>query len=236
MNDPVICFMPAAGRSERFRAAGYETPKPLLRVQYEGVTRQMYQHVMSRSKASRIGILVALPSEFPQTISQVHTILQMFDHLGDGWIEGDYSVALIDCDMLIHEEDLTRTIDLLHTTDYEALVLGIPVQNGRMSYVEQMVPSGPVYRTTQFIDGDGPGIAVASVRVFRSAAKLRHLAKCCHMRYGPMASMSKLYRLEPPWIPVGINMARQPVINWGTPELLLASGASIVEEDNECKL
>lgn len=225
-SEPLI-IIPAAGESSRFKAEGYHTPKPFLRIRKaDGTTDYMLRHVLR-----------TLPPGV-----EVHVIVRRDMAVPEGsfggaefvYIEGTHShpetvlyglpydkrrILCLDCDMLLTPPDVATILDdQLH----DAVVGVTNSWNPGLARVDS-VEHPRVF-------ADLPQISpwsIISARSFLDARKLHiALTNAISQRAGwPAPTMSHVLNLYP-----GVKRAvvLSEFTDWGTPEAVRQSGAVIL--------
>lgn len=216
----VTILIPAAGRSSRFRALGFDLPKPVLRVIYQKQCRTMVGHVLAqipRDYTVMIGLPagIDLPDEergpnvtvvsIVDSASHLDTVRQMVDLL-----PLHRSFVCIDCDTLFPVDVFLR--DVAKKTGVDAVV-GITENpdtgmartgwvKGRLHYEEP--PS-----TLPF--------GIVSARYFTRAMDFLAFARRAH-------TFSNVLNAAGETSTVRINHW----LDWGTPEKLLKNKGMIL--------
>jgi molybdopterin-guanine dinucleotide biosynthesis protein A len=216
-----LAIILAGGGSERFRTNGHTTPKPLLNVEFNGVTRSMIEHVAATVPGELVQVW-ALPDWCPcppgvpkvnikDSVSQVDTLIQTLRKFP----LHEQSVLLLDCDTVLDPRDLLRVWRSATEHAYRSSVAVTRSDDPNMSRVDS-VPFPSRFVEKQLISPWG----IVSARAFSNAECLR-LVTSPH--FVDLAQVLNAYpgerhavELERPWL------------DWGTPERLERTGARIV--------
>lgn len=228
MSDHLWVVIPAAGKSKRFQDAGYMTPKPLLKVKLGGKTQTMLEHVVDSIPPYMKDIVIAVPAgvDHPlntaykvieETVGQADTILQALSDL-----PAQDRVLILDCDMILHTEDLERMVRLLEV--YDATIAVTRTFDPNASRVDT-IPFPTKFAEKEPISEWG----IVGARAFKSIGDLvtalnYTMVYCDHTGVEPYLSMAinsypgSKYALE-----------IMDFYDLGTPERLRESGAQICE-------
>lgn len=223
-------IIPAAGKSQRFRDAGYETPKSLLRLESpSGAILPMVTHVRLTIDPSfdPRRILVGLPMDYTtedsmnfigieHTLGQADSIYQMIQNLPQ-----EDSVLVLDCDMLLRSPDINRLIEMLGVYDVSIAVAKTFDPNS--SRIDQ------IPYPTRFVEKEPISeYGIVGARAFKNIGLLSKALKRTIERYKALA--------QEPYLSVAINhypgtKFAHVVTNFvdlGTPERIKAAGWRIV--------
>jgi len=223
----ILAYIPAAGESQRYRAAGYSIPKPWLNIRYHEMTARMVEHVRYRFPINThtvVGVqpkyMDLVPKELnpfpiPQTIGQADTVYRFVKHCHSG-----KSIIIADCDMLLLTADISRMIRYLEF--YDVVIAVTQTFDPNASRVDQ-VPHPQLVIEKEPISEWG----IVGVRVFRDVSILTSalevtLEECKAGGIEPYLSMAINHY-------PGLKFAHivHDFVDWGTPDRLLASGATI---------
>lgn len=216
-------LIPAAGRSERFREAGYETPKPFLGVSYKGVETTMLGHVL-RSLPND-DYLIGVPSGYddganrvviPHSRGQADTLLQLARHCQE-----DGPVLIVNSDVVFRTSELDYLFRVLSFYDGSLLVQN--ASNPAMSYVDR-VPHPTRFAEKERISDWG----ISGAWAHRSVFALRDALEKVVSDAGP----------GEPYLSHALNLVKGDwyareiapsidMVDWNTPMALKASGAEI---------
>lgn len=145
-------LIPAAGRSERFAAAGWKTPKPRLIVDHKLLEpgRLMVEHVLNSVPSLDWPRLVALPNlerasrmmvenprlhimEVTKTRGQADTIRQMLRWIPASQLD-DTAVVVLNCDVVFLDPRLIADLVEQIERGFVASILVTESRNPAMSY------------------------------------------------------------------------------------------------------
>jgi hypothetical protein len=221
-------LIPAAGSSERWRAAGFEKPKALLSVRLGGLTMPMWQHVGIAASLLSQHTLVGLPPDCDtwgnditegilvgRTRGQAETVLKMLRI-----VPRTMRVLVLDCDTLLQTSDLEYMC-----SRQEQLIVAVTRSNDPNMSRPDRVPNAQKFVEKQQISEWG----VVGARLFRSA---HDLANALHWSIAEDARLGREpYLTGAMNLLLGTNHCHDVEgrwIDWGTPERLRASGAEVV--------
>lgn len=221
----------AAGKSQRFVAAGYTVPKPFLPIVWRGITRLMIIHVINSIPEQFTKLIVAVPPghekeiEFhtpsPQCIEvegtkgPAHTLQRVLHRLPD--IE---STLVMDSDVLNYHLDLFGL-----TKESVCSVLVSPSTDPSYSYVNKLGYFDNIVEKE-----------VISEHAVRGAYYIPRL----HMSEFMAVLDNVVEEEDEPYIShvfnsmQGLKYALQTTympIDWGTPEAVRMSGARIISKE-----
>lgn len=226
-------LIPAAGRSERFLAAGHELPKPLLRVRHAGRTDTMIGHVLRELHYDHAPIVACLTPYVRQfrnavahqcnvigvdeTVGQAHTVLQALERCG---ARPDDGVVTVDCDVVLPHQVSYHVVYRLRN-DEDNVVFAVTDRAGPdTSKIDNLIEPTrvkerePAWRWS-----------VMGQRGVRRAVDLETgLREAMNREIGQPSLSDALQHVPVPWCAV---LATQ-FMDWGTPESLAASGAELV--------
>lgn len=207
----------AAGESRRFQMVGYETPKPLLVVEFQGERRFMVEWVAMYARPVVDEIVIGLPEhrlsreitggEEMSTNSHAETVRNLVHAIPDG-----DQVIVFDCDLLLETRHMRRVKDKLHVAGVSVAV-GSGVVDGFSS--ADAAPWAARFREPN--DGLST-LPVLGMRAFRRADELTWALE------DQISMTGVVNALPPPYAAVLVDRW----IDWGTPSALDASGARIV--------
>ncbi len=224
--------IPAAGKSQRFFNAGYTTPKPLLKIRnnQNDLVGTMLEHVYCTIPSGFVDITVGLPDTYSgpelvlveyrkieSTLGQADTVYQLIKDLPE-----DDRVLVLDCDVLLHEDDIRGVVGALEVADLSVAVTETFDPNASrvdvIPYPTRFVEKEPI-----------SSWGIVSARAFRHAALLKDalettLEECKKSGEEPYLSMALNHY---PGMKYAYKIDRFQ--DWGTPERLHESGAEIVE-------
>lgn len=230
-------LIPAAGRSQRYVQQGYSTPKPLLEVEHLGTRARMITHV--ENWLGRRADLVGFPPGNHQnpdfkgryagivSDSQIETISLMLASVDRGVLDGP--VILADCDLLVDKQDL-EAIEEVITMPGGPEIAVLTSDKKLPGFSRALVDRGRGVAGFVGPDFEISGLgyeahSVCSLRGFRSGHMLRRSVNWAIARgFDVTMLMDKLSPL------VCMVPARGAIIDWGTPDALVKSGARILEE------
>lgn len=225
MSDRLWTLIPAAGESRRFKEAGYEIPKPLLKLQSpEGVLKTMLGHVVcSLPNTMRDNVVVALkegmsnPTDtrtvwVENSKGQADTVRQVLKTLP----ESD-RLLVLDCDMLLSANAI-----------HEICSVGL-VYDGVIGVTQSFDPNASrinKFPFPTFVVEKEPisEWAIISARYFRHIGLLHKAIKNVKACYGEMY-LSGVYNFYPNRL-IAVNVGSY--VDFGTPERVEASGWRIV--------
>jgi hypothetical protein len=221
-------LVPAAGRSERFAAAGYLKPKPDLLIEYDGMRAKMLDWAISPLPRLVTGPVVvgAAPGmagpdaacalvRVHNSRGQAHTLMTLIGEM----YHRDEPLLIINSDVVFEKEDLSSICrEVAHGAD-----IGILVQRSdstAMSYVDR-VPYSNKYAEKLVISK----FAMSGAWAFRSSARL-------------LDALVSVQDMPEPYLSHAMNrmngvhscVVAGKILDWGTPDAVVASGARIVEE------
>lgn len=229
-------MIPAAGRSQRFVDAGYDTPKPDLLIEYGRVKhgtekrqRKMLDWALDALPSTLIGPIVIgmrngmtgperphVPVVMHHSRGQAHTLLYMINAV----CQCDEPILVINSDVVFLQQDLIRTCEeVAHGADTGILVYRSDSE--ALSYVDR-VPYATRFAEKRPISA----FAMAGAWAFRSCYELEASLKTVCQNNGEPYLSQAMKRLR------GVHACYQTearnVLDWGTPEALAATGARIV--------
>jgi dTDP-glucose pyrophosphorylase len=219
----------AAGKSQRFRDAGYLQPKPFIKIDYRGLIQTMLDHVICTIPL-HIPVSVAIPKgylahttkavahhtigyhEIEKTTGPADTALQMMLHYGSE------AILFMDADVINFTNDLHRL-----TTITSCGVLVSQSSNPSFSYVDRLGAFHRVVEKTKISDWAVRGAyyfpkevmeqfvtGLGSVILRNSEPYLSHV----------FTHMDTKYSVKTTYAP----------LEWGTPRDVKLSGAHIVRD------
>ncbi len=224
--------IPAAGESRRFKEAGYETPKPFLRIKAkDGYETWMISHVVhSIPDLDRVSIIAGVSMGLREklksdlidfksiysTTGQAHTVLQLLEDLPE-----EDSVLVLDCDMILEMKDLKKLIEMLSV--YDCTIAVTETFDPNSSRVDQ-IPFPTVFVEKEPISQFG----IVGARGFRSILLLKEaleetLKDCKESGKEPYLSMALNH-----YPGTKFALLIDSYQDWGTPERIKESGAEIV--------
>lgn len=212
----VWTIIPAAGQSRRFVDKGYTVPKPLLRVRHpNGTTRTMLSHVLEQLPKEHVRIGLPFGYVFgrhsytiEETRGQADTVYQLLDGIPD-----NDAVIVSDCDIV-----LLHKLRYYEYPDVALLVTG--TNNPAMSFIDdypffsQVVEKEPISEW-----------GIVGVRRFNNAGMLRQALRRALDEIEDEVYLSHAVNFIP-----GRKVAYDicnAYLDWGTPEALMQSGATI---------
>lgn len=220
-------LIPAAGESQRFRAEGLLTPKPLLRVRHEGRECTMLAHVVSRVPRE-FQVVVALRDPpissrdwrgrvavVGETSGQAETVLRALREIPD-----EDGVTTMDCDTLMEQDDVHELCALVGSEYSAAVAVAYDTADQQMSRVDY-VPVPTLFVEKRSISPWG----MISARSFSSAGVLREVLEEVVLEYASAG--------REPYLSEALNRYPGKKIahvvtrwtDWGTPAKLRSSGA-----------
>lgn len=229
-------LIPAAGQSQRFKDAGFETPKPFLRVKYGGETTTMLERA-ARGVAIKSRVCIGVPENLGRSsIDTVDMMNRGVVHDGTTVQETECHadtvrlmlrafkildsdrVAVADCDAILDQPDAHEVWDYLAVARVAVAVrrcvtTGLSTTDDR-PWCSRFYPPGHVVSPNALL-------AVIGLRCFARAGDLRWALG----RPGVRSMDDAVNALPPPYAAV---LTERPWLDWGTPAALTASGAEIV--------
>lgn len=232
--------VPAAGKSRRFQEAGYSTYKPLLMIKNRiGETRTMMSHVLTPvmdylynpktdERTPYKDVIVGLPSDshppctglqyyqIEKTAGQADTVYQMIQDLPQ-----EDPILILDCDMVLQTEDISRLVDLIKV--YDVAIAVTETFDPNASRVDQ------IPYPTRFVEKEPiSNYGIVGARAFRNIGNLKSALRRTIERYKVLG--------QEPYLSVAINHYPGTKFahlitqyeDWGTPERIKESGAEIV--------
>lgn len=140
-------IIPAAGKGERFKKAGFDKPKPLIDVYGEPMISRVVSNLAPKDIDSRFLIIIRDESGFESVDWKVpdksDVAALVLDHDTSGAVStvleaeemlGDHPLIIANCDQLIIPFDMDRF--LLAMTGYDAGVITFNSTNPHHSYVK----------------------------------------------------------------------------------------------------
>ena len=211
-------LIPAAGRSTRFAAQGYTTPKPFLQIRdRNGVSKRMVDHVADSAPIGLTHILY--PAGAPDSSGQAESVLilvnQVLDQLDDA------RVLVLDCDMVLPRAVLIVLEKVLSV--YSMSVAVAETFDPNASRIDSF-PFPRVFAEKQPIGKWG----IVGARAFRSARNLKTALEytiSVAKRTGSEPYISEAMNYYPG---TAVAIPTDDFQDWGTPERVAASGATIV--------
>jgi molybdopterin-guanine dinucleotide biosynthesis protein A len=237
-------IIPCAGRSERFEAAGYNGGKALMIVDHVGRRDAMIGHVLRTLPFADRRLVIAgcrtndyagmesfqvRPVRIENSRGQSETILMCLGALLND--REDEACLVVNCDALISGYLLDRIIASVNENDDVSMACVVQESaDPGMSYVDQ-VPYPTRFVEKQQISGYG----MSGAWYFRSAEELYQainyqiLTRTWHGKNNEFYLSEALNYLpgrKMAWI---AEAPREQIVDWNTPEALLASGARIIQ-------
>jgi hypothetical protein len=247
------CLIPTVGGSSW--AAGHETPKPLLLVDWRGTAQHMISHVLD-TVPENVRCVVGLPvlwdtprtwclkifGEMRGSAETVQAMLNIMDTCLDReTIPDDARVLCLDCDALLATRDISRVLAEIDRGADAAVAVArvrkVKDVAATMSFARVANESDWTWELDRDIDVAGrvvdlvEKVAISrwgcvSARAFRSAALLRGaLEALAPHETGLTDALAHLVESGGDVRAVAVKKW----VDWGTPEALEASGARIVE-------
>lgn len=224
----LFTVIPAAGKSQRFRDAGYSLPKPYLVIKDKNcVTNRMIGHVITSFPHSLK--IIATPSDrlplsnydamehaIHQSVGQADTIYQVVKDLPK-----DSQILILDCDVVLQTRDIERVVGLLNSYD---MVMAVAFTfDPNASRIDQ-IPFPTKFVEKKAISEFG----MVSARAFRNAGKLTKALEET-LEYCAAAEME-------PYLSYAMNEYDGTKYahliteyqDWGTPERIAQNGATII--------
>lgn len=233
----VTALIPAAGGSRRYNDAGYAGTKALLTVEYNHVHLPMIQHVIQTIPPIVERVIVGCRGEdvaafydvcetvpITGSVGQADTLLQMLEHVEEG------QVLIVNCDALLPKHILECL--LLLTSEHNSVATVVcDVSFPNWSYVDSIIcPS-------KFVEKPRPQGAwrwgMAGAWAFRSSKDLRTALKMVveDFKADPISSGEVYLSTALNHIPGqkhAVMTRLEYVVDWNTPEALVASGGRIL--------
>lgn len=153
-------LMPMGGLGMRFREAGYETPKPLIKVDGKPMFQRAFESFPSQWEINPIFVVrkdqnaeYGLASYVQGIIPQARIALLEKDTRGcvetcllaEKHIEPDLPLIVADCDLRFKSSTYCKAIE---SNEYDGFLLGFDSQDNRYSYAE-LDENGNVVRTAE---------------------------------------------------------------------------------------
>ncbi len=220
--------MPAAGESQRFKDAGYQTPKHLLRVRYRDYEGSMLAHVISRVPVVFevvVGVQERTQTDWRgetvvigRTSGQAESVLRTLRDIP----EGD-SVTVMDCDTLLTQDDIEEVSALGSRTGYSAAVAVGYDSDLAMSRVDQ-IPYPTLFAEKRYISPWG----MISARAFSEVGELREVLEQVVREHRSAGREPYLSEVLNRYSGLKIAHVVHDWTDWGTPEKLHKSGAEVI--------
>lgn len=220
----------AAGESQRFKDAGFHTPKPYLRIKDKnGIELSMINHVIKSLRKLGANIIVGIPglilppsdlnverAYIENTKGQADTAFQVLRHIPD-----EDQVLILDCDMILKADDITKMIHFLKTS--EVVVAVAETFDPNASRVDT-IPFPTRFAEKEPISHWG----IVGARAFANVGNLKTALATYLMR------AEKINR--EPYLSEAMNLLEGTKYahlitefqDWGTPERIRESGAEII--------
>ncbi len=221
----------AVGESRRFKKEGYDTPKQFLTIEHQGVKASMLEHV-NRTLPPFVSRLFVLPNytrppadlqidtndwiTIMQTGGQAESAINAMKYVHEG-----HSVMFLDCDMLLARSDLDFMLRSLFI--YDGVVAVTKTFDPNASRVNA-VPHPTFFAEKEAISEWG----IVSARGFKDYFKL---VTALHA-----GILSDRFNQRHPYLTgtlmnypgkIYAHVLQKPIVDWGTPERVRASGAVI---------
>jgi NDP-sugar pyrophosphorylase family protein len=227
--------VPAAGDSRRFKDAGYDIPKPLLKVKSKlGIIRYMMEHALVPTlflDGHREGPIVGLPWDsnppatglnyrrIGKTLGQADTVLQLIKNLPE-----DDHVLVLDCDMVLQQKDIEMLVALITVgNEYDVAIAVTKTFDPNASRVDS------IPWPTRFVEKEPISeYGIVGARAFKDIGTLRYALEKTLTLYKNIG--------KEPYLSVAINHYPgtkyahliSEYTDWGTPQRIKESGAEIV--------
>lgn len=229
-------LIPAAGESKRYKAAGFVSPKPVLKISFHDKEWSMLKHVIGTVPLDVARVLVGLAADVPLpldlaelrhpdviervdifgTIGQADTLYQMVRR-----VPLEDQVLVLDCDMVLSSHDIFSIIKYLNV--YHLVVGVTKTFDPNTSRVDEY-PFPHQFVEKQPISEWG----IVSARAFSEAGLLKSSLKIAIDK--GIATYTEPYLSQAMNFYPGKRFAYpiEKYLDWGTPERLAQTGAHVV--------